>query len=90
MGLCFTGACMTDYIVYGTSVCPACNNTKQLLESKNKTYEYVDVSTSKEAQAKVIAYWLEQERRPTVPLIYDNVKNQFVGSYEQLTQYFNQ
>lgn len=81
---------MTDYIVYGTPVCPACNNAKQLLDSKGKTYEYVDVSMSKDAQAKVVAYWREQERRPTVPLIYDNVRNQFVGSYEQLTQYFNQ
>lgn len=78
---------MSKFIVYGTSVCPACNQAKALLKSKDLEFTFVNIDLSPADQARVISYWGSLNRRPTVPLIFDETADAYVGNYDQLVQY---
>lgn len=78
---------MSQFTIYGTDNCPSCVQAKNLLTSKNLDFKFINITLSKEDQALVVSYWREQDRRPTVPLIYDNTTAEYVGNYEALTAY---
>lgn len=71
------------FTIYSTPSCPYCVRAKQLLDSKNLTYEEVNVMESLEA-AELFAQWKVR----TVPqIVHNNVR---VGGYEDLVKYLEE
>ncbi|ACV50050.1 ribonucleotide-diphosphate reductase subunit alpha [Delftia phage PhiW-14] len=69
-------------IVYGTKVCPHCNNAKALLKAKGIEFEYIDLQELGKTAAEVTG-------RPvrTVPQIY--LKGHYVGGFTELVAHLN-
>jgi glutaredoxin 3 len=66
--------------VYTKNACGYCNMAKNLLKSKNITFEEVNIEDHPEAREFVI-----NEGHRTMPQIYINEKN--VGGFDQLKKY---
>jgi len=66
--------------VYGTCSCAWCDRAKELLKSKDRQVEYVNVETDTEAQQM-----FREQRLRTVPQVYHNGKH--IGGYEALADY---
>ena len=66
--------------VYTKNACGYCNMAKNLLKSKNITFEEVNIQDHPEAREFVI-----NEGHRTMPQIYINEKN--VGGFDQLKKY---
>jgi|TARA_B110000858_G_scaffold47819_1_gene55136 GrxC family glutaredoxin len=66
--------------VYTKNACGYCNMAKNLLKSKNITFEEVNIDDQPEAREFVI-----NEGHRTMPQIYINEKN--VGGFDQLKTY---
>ena len=63
------------YKVYGANNCPACVNTKALLENQNIKYMFVDVSKD--------TALLMPAGHKTIPVVYDTA-GKLIGGYNDL------
>lgn len=74
---------MVDVVVYGKPNCPWCDRAKALLEYKEITYEYIDVTQSEAAMDK-----LKRHNVRTVPAIFLKAQEEvFMGGYAELSDY---
>jgi glutaredoxin 3 len=69
---------MNDVKIYTTSTCPFCNAAKDLLKSRNISYEEIDVSDEGDFDALV-----KKTGWKTVPQIFFGEK--LIGGYRELT-----
>lgn len=70
---------MAKVIMYSTSTCPYCDNAKQLLKSKNISFEEIRVDTSDEKREEM----MRLSGRRTVPQIFIN--GQSIGGFTDLS-----
>lgn len=70
------------YIVYGRDNCPACEQTKKLLESKKLEFKYLKVGSD-----VTIDELLQKCPEPirTVPQIFKD--NDYIGGFDQCYKY---
>ncbi len=66
--------------VYSTPNCPFCVNAKQLLKSKNISFQEIDVSDDMDSLQKMI----KLSGLRTVPQIFIN--NKSIGGFEELSK----
>ena len=76
---------MDRYIVYGTTDCPFCIRARQLLESKNIEFVYLNMSEDPEGLLETKQFYDHY----TVPIILKNHHDgvvEFVGGYDDLVE----
>jgi glutaredoxin len=80
---------MNDYLIIGSPSCGYCNNAKQLLESKGKSYNYVMMN---ELTSSEVTQYEATAGAPfrTVPQIFeiDGDDLKYVGGFSELAQSF--
>lgn len=70
---------MPDIIIYTTKICPYCIRAKNLLTSKNMSFEEIDVSDNNELREEMIK---KAGGRRTVPQIFIN--GQHIGGFDDM------
>lgn len=69
------------FIVYGTPTCQWCKRTKELLQEKNISYDYVELISS----STILRFQKDCPGAKTVPqIIADGI---WIGGYEDLIKY---
>lgn len=69
-------------VVYGKETCPYCTKTKELLDSKNLSYKYIDVLKDI-TYAELVALKTRLNKN-TVPMIIIN--DEMIGGYNELVK----
>lgn len=72
----------TKFIVYGATYCPYCHKARELLESVEMDFEYVDVAYNQEAEAMLMA--LDLRTIPQIFSVVDDAEPLLIGGYEDL------
>lgn len=76
------------YIVYGKQNCAYCTKAKQLLESKNLPYKYIDLGVDISVEIFKELMWEAYQVIPkTVPQILEN--DQYIGGFDALETYLD-
>lgn len=76
------------YIVYGKQNCVYCTRAKQLLDSKNLSYKYIDLGVDIPVESFKEMMWEEYQVIPkTVPQILEN--DQYIGGFDALETYLD-
>lgn len=71
---------MANVMIYTTNDCPYCNAAKRLLQSKNVTFEEINIENDDQKRK-----WLQETTgQRTVPQIFIN--DQSVGGFEELAK----
>ena len=70
------------YRIYGTSSCSFCDKAKDLLNSKNLEYDFINIQEDEDG----FEVFVKMGYR-TVPQIIDP-NGQFIGGYDKLVQSF--
>lgn len=72
--------------IYGKPNCKYCEMAKDLLKSRKKKFEYVDISENDEAMDMMIARGFR-----SVPQIYydDDLAGDHIGGYNDLVNFLN-
>jgi glutaredoxin 3 len=71
---------MTEVTVYTTSTCPYCRSAKALLNSKNITFNEINV----ERDMKLRTEMMKKSGRQTVPQIF--IGNHHVGGFDDMAK----